>query len=64
MKTRLITALAAGLTLGLFLPIAPAEETESPQSPPVGEIVDRANRAAYYQGKDDRAQVRMEATDS
>ncbi|MDT8449650.1 MAG: outer membrane lipoprotein-sorting protein [Wenzhouxiangellaceae bacterium] len=32
--------------------------------PPVEEIVHRANRAAYYQGKDGRAQVQMTITDS
>ncbi|MDP8236343.1 MAG: outer membrane lipoprotein-sorting protein [Candidatus Erginobacter occultus] len=59
------------LVLGLmasFLPsLGRAEEPVDEQAtpvPPVAEIVDRANRVAYYQGKDGRAQVAMEITDS
>lgn len=36
----------------------------SAQSPDVNEIVHRANLAAYYQGKDGRAEVQMTITDS
>jgi hypothetical protein len=64
MKKRITIALAAVLAAGFSLTAVPAEETEEVKVPPVGEIVDRANRAAYYQGKDGRAQVSMEITDS
>ncbi len=33
-------------------------------APPVDEIIDRANKAAYYAGKDGRAEVKMTITDS
>ncbi len=64
MKQRITFTLAAVLLAGLFLPVVPAEEVEGVKVPPVAEIVDRANRVAYYQGKDGRAQVAMEITDS
>jgi len=64
MKQRITFTLAAVLLAVLFLPAVRAEEAENGKVPPVGEIVDRANRVAYYQGKDGRAQVSMEITDS
>lgn len=52
------------LILLVFSPAVPAEEAPEPEGPSVAEIVDMANRAAYYQGKDGRARVSMEITDS
>ncbi len=51
------------LLLAVFIPVVGAGEAPAPEEPSAAEIVDRANRAAYYQGKDGRAQVRMEITD-
>ncbi len=64
MQTFLKTVLAAFVFTCIFPPAVPAEETVEVEVPPVAEIVDRANRVAYYQGKDGRAQVSMEITDS
>jgi len=64
MKTLLTTALAVFVFTCIFPPAVPAEEAGEVKVPPVAEIVDRANRTAYYQGKDGRAQVTMEITDS
>jgi outer membrane lipoprotein-sorting protein len=47
------------LTLTLITAMAMAESTIT-----VDEIVDRANRTAYYQGRDGRAKVSMAITDS
>ncbi len=63
MKKLLTLALASGLSAGLFPPAARAGETEEVRTPSAAEIVDRANRAAYYQGEDGRARVSMEITD-
>ena len=52
--------LLALLSTGLALIIGPA----AAQTPPVDEIVHRANKAAYYEGQDGRAQVEMTITDS
>ncbi|HQU62918.1 MAG: outer membrane lipoprotein-sorting protein [Burkholderiales bacterium] len=52
--------LLALLLTGLALIIGPA----AAQTPPVDEIVHRANKAAYYEGQDGRAQVEMTITDS
>lgn len=64
MKKLIPSALAISLIVGLLSPVPRAEEVVSEKVPPAGEIVDRANRAAYYQGKDGRALVSMEITDS
>ncbi len=53
---RLFLAVVAVVALCTALPALAA--------PPVDEIVDRANKAAYYAGKDGRAEVRMTITDS
>jgi len=46
-----------------FALVAEAQETGN-AAPSVAEIVDNANRVAYYQGKDGRASVLMTITDS
>src|SRR5690606_16588847 len=52
--------LLALLSTGLALIIGPV----AAQTPSVDEIVHRANKAAYYEGQDGRAQVEMTITDS
>ena len=63
MKKYLLTAIGYSLILAIFMPPGITEETaEKPLS--VDEIVNRTNRASYYQGKDGRARVSMVITDS
>lgn len=54
---------AAALLLTFFLSL-PAAAQQEPQTPSVDEIVERANRVAYYQGKDGRADVHMRIIDA
>jgi outer membrane lipoprotein-sorting protein len=57
MKTvKILTAIMTLFVLGL-----PAHAEESPS---VDEIIDRANKTAYYSGDDGRAKVKMTITDS
>jgi len=58
-----ITSFAAVVLVCGFAVMLEAQEAESSQ-PSVAEIVDSANRVAYYQGKDGRASVSMTITDS
>ena len=51
--------MVAGWTGGL-----PTEVVAQGKTPSAQEIVDKSNRAAYYQGKDGRAHVNMTITDS
>ena len=63
MKKHLLAAVAFILILAVGIPYGMAEDTAKK---PLGvdEIVNRTNRAAYYQGKDGRARVSMVITDS
>jgi outer membrane lipoprotein-sorting protein len=63
MKKYLFTAIGYSLILAIFMPPGIAGETEA-KPLDVDEIVNRTNRAAYYQGKDGRARVSMVITDS
>ena len=56
MKLRKLTRLVMAACVATVSLLTLAAE---PQVPPVDEIVDRANLAAYYQGADGRAQVQM-----
>jgi len=58
MKRLLMASLAAGLL------VLSGWQTSKADSPSVDEIVDRANKAAYYAGDDGRANVTMTITDS
>lgn len=60
MKKYLFTAIGFSLILAIFMPLGITGETPLD----VNEIVNRTNRAAYYQGKDGRARVSMVITDS
>ncbi len=61
-KNMFITAITILFFIAFAVEIAAEEGASKP--PDVNEIVNRTNRAAYYQGKDGRAQVSMEITDS
>jgi predicted RND superfamily exporter protein/outer membrane lipoprotein-sorting protein len=43
--------------------VTTAQPARSQENPPVDQIIDRANRAAYYAGDDGRAEVRMTIVD-
>jgi hypothetical protein len=58
MKTTTILLVAAGLLAGATVKGRAADLTD------VSQIVDRANKAAFYAGDDGRARVRMTITDS
>ncbi len=58
-RAPLLLGLLASLVLSVVLAGRPAAA-----APPVDEIIDRANKAAYYAGKDGRAEVKMTITDS
>ena len=55
--------LTASIALGLSAPLFAAEEPNAAQAlPDVGTIVSKANVAAYYQGEDGKARVKMTIT--
>ncbi len=67
LPTTAITACRTALLLPLFTILAAmllAVVRPAAAAPPVDEIVARANKAAYYAGKDGRAEVKMTITDS
>lgn len=55
--------ITAIVVLCMALPIAAGEEAAAEKVPTVDEIVNKANLAAYYQGGDGRAKVKMTITD-
>lgn len=66
MKPRFLPILlaAAGLIVAVGWHMDARAQEDADSTPSVETIVDRANRAAYYQGKDGRAEVRMRIVDS
>jgi len=63
MNKHLLAAAAFSLILAVGIPYGLTKESAA-KPPEVTEIVNRTNRAAYYQGKDGRARVSMVITDS
>ncbi len=55
--------ITAIVVLCMAVPIAAGEEAAAEKVPTVDEIVNKANLAAYYQGDDGRAKVKMTITD-
>ncbi len=66
MKAEWARSVAALVCLASFFAVctSPARAEEGAKKPTAQEIVAKANRVAYYQGKDGRAQVSMVITDS
>ncbi len=64
-RRRFVMALLAAGLISTARAEDPKSETPAEaKAPTVAEIVERANRAAYYQGRDGRAKVSMTITDS
>ncbi|MHC4061896.1 MAG: outer membrane lipoprotein-sorting protein [Planctomycetota bacterium] len=58
-----VVVVFASAAFGASEPNAPETKVESGKAPDVDTIVNKANLAAYYQGKDGRAKVKMTITD-